>query len=75
MFDTTLQFDWDKIYSIFRQYFDNNLVLLDQVSMADYYRKLMYDFVPRQQKFLEHFNLIGFTPLLEPTIIDMAFKL
>jgi len=75
MFDTTLQFDWDKIYSIFRQYFDNDLAPLDQVFMADYYGKLMYDFVPTQNKFLEYFNLIGFAPLLEPSIIDMAFKM
>ena len=75
MFDTTLQFDWDKIYSIFRPYFDNDLVPLDQVFMADYYGKLMYDFVPTQNKFLEYFNLTGFAPLLEPSIIDMAFKM
>ena len=75
MFDTTLQFDWEKIYAIFRQYFDNNLTPLDQVFMADYYGKLMYDFVPTQKKFLDHFNLIGFAPLLEPSIIDMAFKM
>ena len=75
LFDSNLQFDWDKIYSIFRPYFDNDLVPLDQVFMADYYGKLMYDFVPTQNKFLEYFNLIGFAPLLEPSIIDMAFKM
>ena len=75
MFDPTLQFDWEKIYAIFRQYFDNNLTPLDQVFMADYYGKLMYDFVPSQQKFLDYFNLIGFAPLLEPSVIDMAFKM
>lgn len=75
MFDTTLQFDWDKIYSIFRQYFDNDLAPLDQVFIADYYGKLMYDFVPTQNKFLDYFNLIGIAPLLEPSIIDMAFKM
>ena len=75
MFDPTLQFDWEKIYAIFRQYFDNNLTPLDQVFMADYYGKSMYDFVPSQQKFLDYFNLIGFAPLLEPSVIDMAFKM
>jgi asparagine synthase (glutamine-hydrolysing) len=35
MFGTTLQFDWDKIYSIFKRYFDNDLAPLDQVFMAD----------------------------------------
>jgi asparagine synthase (glutamine-hydrolysing) len=75
MFDPTLQFDWDKIYSLFRQYFDNDLAPLDQVFMADYYGKLMYDFVPSQNKFLDYFKLIGFAPLLESSIIDMAFKM
>jgi asparagine synthase (glutamine-hydrolysing) len=75
MFDTTLQFDWDKIYLLFKRYFDNDLAPLDQVFMADYYGKLMYDFVPAQNKFLEHFKLIGFAPLLESSIIDMAFKM
>jgi asparagine synthase (glutamine-hydrolysing) len=75
MFGTTLQFDWDKIYSIFKRYFDNDLAPLDQVFMADYYGKLMYDFVPTQNKFLDHFNLIGFAPLLESSIIEMAFKM
>jgi len=75
MFGPTLQFEWDKIYSLFRQYFDNDLAPLDQVFIADYYGKLMYDFVPTQNKFLDHFNLIGYAPLLEPSIIDMAFKM
>jgi asparagine synthase (glutamine-hydrolysing) len=75
MFDSRLQFDWDKIYALFRQYFDNDLTPLDQVFMADYYGKLMYDFVPSQQKFLDHFKLVGFSPLLESSIIDMAFKM
>ena len=75
MFGPTLQFEWKKIYSLFRQYFDNDLTPLDQVFIADYYGKLMYDFVPTQNKFLDHFNLIGYAPLLEPYIIEMAFKM
>ena len=75
LFDSTLQFDWEKIYSIFRPYFDNNLAPLDQVFMADYHGKLMYDFVPTHQKFLDHFNLIGMAPLLDPSIIDMSIRM
>ena len=75
MFGTTLQFDWEHIYSLFRTYFDNDLVPLDQVFMADYYGKLMYDFVPTHKKLLDHFNLNGIAPLLDSTIIDMSFKM
>jgi len=37
LFDSNLQFDWERIYSLFRPYFDNDLAPLDQVYMADYY--------------------------------------
>lgn len=75
LFDSTLQFDWERIYSLFRPYFDNDLGPLDKVFMADYYGKLMYDFVPTHQKFLDHFNLIGMAPLLDPSIVDMSVRM
>ena len=36
---------------------------------------LIYDFVPTHQKFLDHFNLIGMAPLLDPSIIDMSTRM
>ncbi len=75
LFDSTLQFDWEKIYSLFRPYFDNDLAPLDKVFLADYHGKLIYDFVPTHQKFLEHFNLVGMAPLLDPSIIDMSITM
>ncbi|HJT84648.1 MAG TPA: asparagine synthase C-terminal domain-containing protein [Nitrososphaeraceae archaeon] len=75
LFDKSLRFDWEQIYSLLKVYFDNDLAPLDQVFMADYYGKLMYDFVPTQKKFLDLFNLIGITPLLDPSIIDMSTKM
>ena len=44
MFDSKLQFDWEQIYYLLRTHFYNDLAPLDQVLMADYYGKLMYDF-------------------------------
>ena len=75
LFDSTLQFDWERIYSLFRTYFDNDLVPLDQVFIADFYGKLMYDFVPTHKKFLDYFKLIGMAPLLDPSIIDMSSRM
>ena len=75
MFDSKLQFDWEQIYSLLRTHFDNDLAPLDQVFMADYYGKLMYDFVPTQNKFLDYFNLIGMTPLLDTSIIDLSINM
>ena len=75
IFGVKLHFDWDSIYSLLRPYFDNDLDPLDQVFMADYHGKLMYDFVPTNKKFFDHFNLIGIAPLLDKSIIDMSFKM
>jgi asparagine synthase (glutamine-hydrolysing) len=75
IFDSSLQFDWERIYSLLKIYFDNDLSPLDQVFMADYYGKLMHDFVPTQKKFLDLFNLIGVTPILDPSIIDLSTKM
>lgn len=75
IFGSKLHFEWDSIYSLLRPYFDNDLDPLDQVFMADYHGKLMYDFVPSNRKFFDHFNLIGIAPLLDTSIIDMSFKM
>jgi len=75
IFGAKLHFDWDSIYSLLRVYFDNDLDPLDQVFMADYHGKLMYDFVPANKKFFDHFNLIGIAPLLDTSIVDMSIKM
>jgi asparagine synthase (glutamine-hydrolysing) len=35
----------------------------------------MYDFVPANKKFFDHFNLIGIAPLLDKSIVDTSFKM
>jgi asparagine synthase (glutamine-hydrolysing) len=75
MFGPALQFDWTRIYSLFKEYFDNDLDPLDQVFMADYHGKLMYDFVPINTKFFEHFDLLGIAPLLDSSVVDMSIKI
>ena len=75
MFGPKLHFRWGSIHSLFKPYFDNDLDPRDQVFMADYHGKLMYDFVPSNRKFFDHFNLIGIAPLLDSSIIDMSFKM
>jgi asparagine synthase (glutamine-hydrolysing) len=36
---------------------------------------LIYDFIPTNDKFFNHFGLTGLSPLLDSKIIDMAFKI
>lgn len=75
LFGETVRFDWNSVYSLLRKYFDNKLDPLDQVFLADYHGKLIYDFIPTNDKFFNHFGLTGLSPLLDSKIIDMAFKI
>jgi asparagine synthase (glutamine-hydrolysing) len=72
---TQIKFTWSSIYQLIKKYFDNNLDPLEQVLLADYHGKLMYDFIPANQSFFKHFNITGIAPLLCSQIIDIAMKI
>jgi asparagine synthase (glutamine-hydrolysing) len=75
IFGENIRFDWSSIYSLLKMYFDNQLDPLDQVFLADYNGKLIYDFVPANDKFFIHFGVTGLSPILDNKIIDMAFTI
>jgi len=75
IFGENIIFNWSSIYSLLRAYFDNDLDPLDQVFLADYNGKLIYDFVPSNDKFFKHFSITGLSPILDNKIIDMSFKI
>jgi asparagine synthase (glutamine-hydrolysing) len=72
---TQIKFTWSSIYDLMNTYFDNDLDPLDQVLLADYHGKLMYDFIPSNEKLFNHFNIIGIAPLLSSQIIDISTKI
>lgn len=75
IFGENIRFNWSSIYSLLRVYFDNDLDPLDQVFLADYNGKLIYDFVPCNDKFFKHFSITGLSPILDNKIIDMSYKI
>ena len=75
LFGKNLQFSWDGIYSSLLPYFDNSLSLLDQVFLADYNGKLLYNFSPNNQKISNHFKLEPITPILDADLISYATHL
>jgi asparagine synthase (glutamine-hydrolysing) len=75
IFGEHIRFDWSSIYSLLRKYFDNQLDPLEQVFLADYHGKLIYDFVPTNDKFFNHFGVTGLSPILDNKIIDISFKI
>ena len=75
MFGKKMEFSWQNIYQLFRPYFDNNLDSLDQVLLADYNGKLMFDWMPAYTKIYDYFSLTGFSPMLSESIIRLAFQI
>ncbi|MFN2435007.1 MAG: asparagine synthase-related protein [Nitrososphaeraceae archaeon] len=75
IFGENIRFDWSSIYSLLKLYFDNDLDPLDQVFLADYNGKLVYDFVPTNDKFFNYFGVTGLSPILDNKIIDMSFRI
>ncbi|HET8847902.1 MAG TPA: asparagine synthase-related protein, partial [Nitrososphaeraceae archaeon] len=47
----------------------------DQVFLADYNGKLIYDFVPTNDKFFSYLGIAGISPLLDNKIIDMSLRI
>lgn len=72
---TQIKFSWSSIYNLMNTYFDNDLDPLEQVLLADYHGKLMYDFIPSNEKLFKHFNVTGIAPLLSSQIIDISAKI
>jgi asparagine synthase (glutamine-hydrolysing) len=72
---TQIKFRWSAIYDLINPYFDNDLDPLEQVLLADYHGKLMYDFIPSNEKLFKHFNIAGTAPLLCNQVIDISTKI
>lgn len=75
IFNEKSAFSWTKIHSIFKPFFDNSLSPLDQVFLADYNGKLLYNFSIISKKINNFFNLQSITPILEPELISYASHL
>jgi asparagine synthase (glutamine-hydrolysing) len=75
LFGNKSNFSWDSIYSILLPYFDNSLDPLDQVFLADYNGKLLYNFAPINSTIHKFFNITSITPLLNSELIEYSTHL
>ena len=75
IFNLKSNFSWKSVNSIFKPFFDNSLSPLDQVFLADYNGKLLYNFSIIGNKINHFFNLKPVTPILEPNLISYASQL
>lgn len=75
MFHSSVKFDWNKIYKYFQPYFSNKLESLNQVMLADFNGKLLYDFIPTSNEICKKYKLSPAKLFLHPRIISYALHL
>ena len=75
LFGKKVGFSWEVIHEKLITYFDNSLSLLQQVFLADYNGKLLYNFSPINSALHEHFSVKSVVPLLSEKIIRHAAHL
>jgi len=72
IFSKKCNFSWNKIYEKFLSYFDNNLSRINQVYLADYNGKLLYNFNPINTRIIQHFDMDLLTPILNDELLSSA---
>ena len=69
------QFSWDKVYQKLIPHFDNSLSRLEQVFLADYNGKLLYNFNPINSRIAKNFNIKILAPLLNSELISYGLRI
>jgi len=72
IFNKKCEFSWNSIYNILVPFFDNNLSRLEQVYLADYNGKLLYNFNPTNSRLTDYFEMNSLTPLLNNKLLSTA---
>ena len=75
LFGNKSNFSWNSIYKILIPYFDNPLSRLDQVFLADYNGKLLYNFNPVNTSIAKSFDIKLLTPLLNDNLISYGLTI
>ena len=72
IFSRKSNFSWNSIYEQLIPYFDNKLSNLEQVFLADYNGKLLYNFNPVNSRIIDCLDMILLTPILNEELISSA---
>ncbi len=75
VFGSKVKFNWEHIINLLKPYFDNNLEPLMQLFLADLNGKLLFDWIPTNTKILRYFNIEGFSPFLNKSVMRLAMKI
>ncbi len=72
IFNKKINFNWSNIYTIFKKYFQNSLEPINQLMLADFNGKLMFDFIPTSHSIYKHYKIKGVPIFLDSKIISFA---
>lgn len=75
LFGEKVGFSWEEIHENLLPHFDNSLSLIQQVFLADYNGKLLFNFNPINSALHEYFNIKSIIPLLSEEMISYATHL
>ena len=75
LFGKKSKFSWESIYKTLIVYFDNPLSPIEQVFLADYNGKLLYNFNPINTRIMNHFDMKPISPLLSEEMISYALSI
>lgn len=75
LFGSKIKFTWKDIHELLIPYFKNNLTPIEQVFLADFNGKLLYNFSPVNSTMSESFQVQSFSPLLSDNLINYAMKI
>ncbi len=75
VFGSKIRFSWDRVYSLLRRYFNNTLAPLNQVLLADYNGKLLYDWIPANAAFSRALDIQIMSLFLTSRMTDFATHL
>lgn len=75
IFGNKMKFSWKEIYKIFVPYFRNYLSPIDQIFLADFNGKLLYDWIPTNNSFAKYLKLNVESIFLSNKMIKFATHL
>jgi len=75
VFGEKINFSWNDIYKMLIPYFDNSLPPINQVFLADFNGKLLYNWIPLNKSIHEFFNVDALTPILSEELISYSTHL
>ena len=72
IFNQKSNFSWNYIHNLLLPYFDNKLSRLEQVFLADYNGKLLYNFNPINANIIKNFKMELLTPILNDELLNIG---